>query len=402
MKAPTMIINKMNNTKINAALLTLPHPHPRFIKPLLFITHFILWLNLLFCEYFIVILFFTSYNSICTYKEDIMKKKILLVLLIALLLCGCGKAKLSDGTDAVVSFKKGESISVDSLYDEMKDRYAISILIDMIDKEILFKEYKDKKDDAKEYANENIESLKSNYETEEELLNAIQSYYGYSNINEFKDYIMLNYFRDLATDDYAKSQVTEDAINKYYDEETVGDIEASHILITVDVKDDATDEEKEKVDKEALKKAKEVIEKLNKGEKFEDLAASYSEDDSNKDNGGALGKFNKGDMVKEFETAAYDLKVNEYTKEPVKTSYGYHIILKTKEYDKDKLENVKEEIIESLANELLENDKTISITALKELRKDKGMKIEDSELKSAYNKYMNSLYNYYNTTTSTN
>jgi len=331
-----------------------------------------------------------------------MKKKILLVLLIALLLCGCGKAKLSDGTDAVVSFKKGESISVDSLYDEMKDRYAISILIDMIDKEILFKEYKDKKDDAKEYANENIESLKSNYETEEELLNAIQSYYGYSNINEFKDYIMLNYFRDLATDDYAKSQVTEDAINKYYDEETVGDIEASHILITVDVKDDATDEEKEKVDKEALKKAKEVIEKLNKGEKFEDLAASYSEDDSNKDNGGALGKFNKGDMVKEFETAAYDLKVNEYTKEPVKTSYGYHIILKTKEYDKDKLENVKEEIIESLANELLENDKTISITALKELRKDKGMKIEDSELKSAYNKYMNSLYNYYNTTTSTN
>ena len=132
------------------------------------------------------------------------------------------------------------------------------------------------------------------------------------------------------------------------------------------------------------------------------MAKTYSEDDSNKNNGGTLGKFNKGDMVKEFETAAYALKVNEYTKEPVKTSYGYHIILKTKEYDKDKLENVKEEIIETLANKLLENDKTISITALKELRKDKGMKIEDSELKSAYNKYMNSLYNYYNTTTQSN
>jgi len=396
-----MIINKMNNTKINAALLTLLHPC--FIKPLLFITHFILWLNLLFCEYFIVILFFTSYNNNCTYKEDIMKKKILLVALMAVLLCGCGKvSKLSDGKDAVVSFKKGESISVDSLYDEMKDRYAISILIDMIDKEILFEEYKDKKDDAKEYANDNIKSLKENYETEEELLNAIQSYYGYSSINEFKDYIILNYYRDLATDDYAKSQVTDKDIEKYYEEETVGDIEASHILITVDVKDDATDEEKEEADKKALKKANEVIEKLNNGEKFEDLAKSYSEDDSNKDNGGALGKFNKGDMVKEFETAAYDLKVNEYTKEPVKTSYGYHIILKTKEYDKEELKNVKEEIIDSLANELLESDKTISITALKELRKDKGMKIEDSKLKSAYNKYMNSLYNYYNTTTQSN
>ena len=161
-----------------------------------------------------------------------MKKKILLVALMAVLLCGCGKvSKLSDGTDAVVSFKKGESISVDSLYDEMKDRYAISILIDIIDKEILFEEYKDKKDEAKEYANENIESLKSNYETEEELLNAIQSYYGYSSINEFKDYIILNYYRDLATDDYAKSQVTDKDIEKYYEEETVGDIEASHILI---------------------------------------------------------------------------------------------------------------------------------------------------------------------------
>ena len=104
-------------------------------------------------------------------------------------------------------------------------------------------------------------------------------------------------------------------------------------------------------------------------------------------------------MVAEFEKAAYELKVNEYTAEPVKTSYGYHIILKTKEYDKAELKDVKKDIIETLSSELVQNDKTISITALKELRKEKGMKIEDVELKSAYNKYMNSLYSYYNTTT---
>lgn len=329
-----------------------------------------------------------------------MKKKIFIVSLVALCMCGCGKvSKLSDGTDAVVSFDKLDSISVDSLYDEMKDRYAISILIDMIDNEILFKEYESSLDDAEEYAKNQITTLKKSYDSDEELLNAINSYYGYETLKEFQEYIELNYLRDLATTDYAKKQITDKEIESYYKTDIVGDIEASHILITVDTTDDATDEEKEKAENKAKKEAEQIIEKLNNGEDFAELAKTYSKDDSNKDNGGALGKFNKGDMESSFETAAYDLKVDEYTKEPVKTSYGYHIIKKTKEYEKDTLENVKESIIETLADELIETNKTISITALSELRKDKGMNIEDSKLKSSYNKYINSLYNYYNTTT---
>ena len=104
-------------------------------------------------------------------------------------------------------------------------------------------------------------------------------------------------------------------------------------------------------------------------------------------------------MESSFEDAAYKLKVNEYTKSPVKTSYGYHIILKTKEHEKEALEDVKEEIIETLSNELISKDATISITALTELRKEKGMDIEDDSLQSNYNKYINQLYNYYTTST---
>ena len=331
-----------------------------------------------------------------------MKKRVLLISLIALTLCGCGKvSKLKSGEDAAVSFKSLDSISVDSLYDTLKDRYAISILIDMIDKEILFKEYKDKVSESEDYAKEQIKLLQDNYDSEEELLEAIKNYYGYSTLKEFKEYIELNYLRDLATTDYAKKQITDDEIKKYYDEEVVGDIEASHILITVDVKDDATEDEKTKAEEKAKKKALEVIEKLNNGEDFSALAKEYSKDDSNKNEGGALGKFNKGEMESSFEEAAYNLKVNEYTKEPVKTSYGYHVILKTKEYDKAKLTSIKDTIIDTLSEELISSDKTVSITALKELRKEKGMKIEDSELKSSYNKYMNSLYNYYVTSTTT-
>ncbi|MBQ3020674.1 MAG: peptidylprolyl isomerase [Bacilli bacterium] len=332
-----------------------------------------------------------------------MKKKILIISLLTLAVCGCGKvSKLSNGTDAVVSFEKMDGISVDSLYDKLKDKYAVSQLIDMIDTEILFDEYKDKEKEAKEYADSNIKSLLKNYKSEEELLSAIQNYYGFSTMNEFKEYIKLNYFRDLATNDYAKDQITDKQIDAYYEDEIVGDIEASHILITVDVEDDATSDEKKDAENKAKKEAEDIIKKLNNGEKFSDLAKAYSKDDSNKDNGGALGKFNKGEMEETFETAAYELELNKYTTTPVKTSYGYHIILKTKEYEKAKLEEVKEEIIETLSTELMNKDATTSITAMTELRKEKGMKIEDSELESSYNKYINSLYNYYLTTTSTN
>ena len=229
-------------------------------------------------------------------------------------MCGCGKvSKLSDGKDAVVSFEGIENISVDSLYDNMKDRYAVSILIDMIDTEILNKEYENKSKEADDYADNQIKTLQKSYESEEELLNAINSYYGYQTIKEFKEYIKLNYLRDLATTDYAKKQITDKEIDAYYETDIVGDIEASHILITADVKDDATEDEKKKAEEKAEKDAKQIIEKLNNGEDFKELAKTYSKDESNKDNGGALGKFNKGEMEETFETAAYELELNKYT-----------------------------------------------------------------------------------------
>ena len=152
-----------------------------------------------------------------------MKKKLIIIFMVLFLTCGCGKvSKLSNGQDAVVGFENGEMISVDSLYEKMKDRYAISILIDMIDEEILYKEYDEKLDEAKDYADDNVESLLNNYDSEDELLQAIQSYYGYSTMDEFKDYIILNYLRDLATTDYAKKQITEKEIKNYYEDEIVG------------------------------------------------------------------------------------------------------------------------------------------------------------------------------------
>ena len=71
-----------------------------------------------------------------------------------------------------------------------------------------------------------------------------------------------------------------------------------------------------------------ILDELKGGSKFEDLAKNHSTCPSGK-RGGNLGPFGRGQMVKPFETAAFDLNVGETTKEPVKTQFGYHIIKRT-------------------------------------------------------------------------
>lgn len=324
-----------------------------------------------------------------------MKKKLLICLAVLGLTSGCGKVStLPNGNDALVSFSNTNlGISAGDLYSEVKGT-ALSKLIDMIDTKILLDKYPDKSSDADKYVNEQYDLIKTNFKDdkgkfdEESLKEQIYAYYGITDIDKFKDIIRLNYYRTEAVNDYAKKSVTDKQIQKYYDENVYGDISCKHILITPAVTDNMSDEDKTKADKEALQKAKDIIKKLKNSESFDDLAKEYSDDTSNKDKGGDLGYFNTGDMLEEFEKAAFALKKGKYTTTPVKTKYGYHIILKTDEKEKPSLEDKKEEIIKTLASEAKSKDTALSINALVELRKEYGMNIEDDEMSKLYSTYI--------------
>ncbi|MBV1875426.1 MAG: peptidylprolyl isomerase [Cycloclasticus sp.] len=132
--------------------------------------------------------------------------------------------------------------------------------------------------------------------------------------------------------------IPEDRLKKEYDSKIgdmkVTELKASHIL----VKEEA--------------KAKEVIEKLNKGGKFAELAKEYSTGPSGP-KGGDLGWFAPQRMVPEFSQAVLTMKDNEYTKQAVRTQFGWHIILRTGQRDgtPPTFEEVKPSITAALEQE---------------------------------------------------
>jgi foldase protein PrsA len=320
-----------------------------------------------------------------------MKKivKIMGCLVLVLGLTGCkNKTTPSNGNENVVALTKSEyKITVDDLYQTLKEKYAANYIIQEIDREILNSEYKTDSE-AKDYVENQVKIYKMMYNnSDDELLEAIQGA-GYRDLNEFKDALLISYKRKLATKDYEKTLIKDSEVQKYYDEKVYGDITISHILIKLDITDTMTDEEKTEANKKVDEKIKEIYEKLDAGEKFADVAKEYSEDTATKKDGGKIGTFSKQEMIdkfnEEFEEAATNLKVGSYTKKTVVSSYGYHIIYKDEQKDKPALEEVKDTIIDKLADDLLEDDTKAQYKAMIKLREDYGLEFNDDEISRQY------------------
>ena len=173
-----------------------------------------------------------------------------------------------------------------------------------------------------------------------------------------KDQIMAKYWLDTFLLNNISEKRVQDFYNKYVQNfKTFKEFNASHILV--------------KEEEEAMK----IINKLKIKSEFPKIAKSYSIGPSKK-NGGNLGWFRSGQMVKEFEEAILKLKKGTITKKPVKTRFGYHIIMlnDVRNSQPKKYNDVKPKIIErikqnSLLNlqKQLRNNKRITILDFKKV-----------------------------------
>lgn len=169
-----------------------------------------------------------------------------------------------------------------------------------------------------------------------------------------------SYFRKYVVD-----AVTPEEVKARYDKEVAAmpkqeEVHARHILVK-------TEDE-----------AKAVIAELDGGKDFAEVAKEKSQD-SNKDDGGDLGWFTKGRMVPEFEEAAFTLEKGAYTKTPVKSQFGFHVI---KLEDRRDVQPPALDQVQDQVKQLVMRDKYLAV--IEKAKGEEKVEIVDEALRKGY------------------
>lgn len=160
-------------------------------------------------------------------------------------------------------------------------------------------------------------------------------------------------FRDLQN----TVKVDDAAVQKYYDahKNEYEEVKARHILVRFkDSRVPLREGQKELSDDEAKAKAIELKKKLDGGADFATMAKAESDDTGTGAQGGDLGQFGRGQMVPEFDTAAFSQPVGKVG-DPVRSQFGYHLV-KVEERKSKALAEMKDQIEKQLRPELAKQE----------------------------------------------
>lgn len=288
-------------------------------------------------------------------------------------------ATLKDGTQPIAHVN-GETITADDLYTDMKKMYSVKILLNKIDDMILAEKYPEDKDMTTE-VNETAEYYYSMYEqyqniTKEQFLTEN----GFANEEEFLEALKLDYRRNKYFDSYVEGLIDEKDIEKYYEDDVFGDVDSKHILVKIDNNsDDGLS------DAEAKKLANEIIKKLNDGKKWDEVIEEYKDKIVNEELG--YNAFNAS-LESSYLEECKKLEVGKYSKTPVLTSYGYHIVYKIAQKEKPALKDVKDDVLEILATKKKNADNNLYSKSLVIMREEAKLEFEDTKLGDEYNEYI--------------
>jgi len=283
-------------------------------------------------------------------KKKMSKKMIAGITASVILVAGIAGGAYAYVKSQTVASVDGERITKEELYDTLVGVYGESAVDNLVTKVVIDKEADKRNVKVKDSEiDDEVATYEESYGGEEGLKSALEA--SGLTLADLKEDIETNIkIEKLMAEDI---EITEDEVKSYYEEnksnfDTPESIEVSHILVE---------------DKET---AQEILDKLKAGEDFAELAKEYSTDTATAEKGGELGFITSGEMVEEFEKAAFALKVGEIS-DIVKTDYGYHIIKATdyKEAKESTYEDSKELAKEAALAEKISSEYSTWVQELK-------------------------------------
>lgn len=290
-----------------------------------------------------------------------MKKKMLTIFAItgALFLASCSNSG-NDESKNIVEFD-GHAITEAEFIDTLKDRYGAATLEELVQQKIIANEA-EKLNISDEEVNEQLNEIKTTFgiETDDDLLSFIQSQMPIESLDDFKTNIVK---ANLALQKLASEgiEVTDEQLEAFFNEKYL-EVKASHILV------------------DSIEEAQELYELVKNGEDFAALAKDHSQDPGSAEQGGDLGYFSRGVMVKEFEEVAFSQEIGEIS-EPVETSHGFHII-QTNDKKLPDFAEMKDEVHERY---LAEHSRPVN-EIIDELYKKANIKVKDQQFKDLFKK----------------
>lgn len=263
-----------------------------------------------------------------------------------------------NSADPEVVAKTGEGeVTKEEFYEELKARSGEEVLRDLITEKVLEDKYEVTDQDVQG----EIDRIKDQLGEQFDMW-LMQE--GIKDEVALEKIIRISLLQEAAITEGI--EIDEDDIKAQYDRE-ITEIEAKHIL----VEDEET--------------ANEIKEKLDDGEDFAELAKEYSEDEASAENGGEVGYFSVGEMVPEFEEAAFELEIDTIS-EPVQSSYGFHIIQvtdKREKEDSESYDDMKDMIERQLISEKVDPEEAQK--TLNDILDDAKIDIKVKDLEDIFN-----------------